>query len=505
MDELHAEFQLLQGRLRELAPRMTIRAIDAEERTIVVVNSISLEVPTWISPLFPAYEERFLCLVLILLRQPRTHVIYVTSQPVLPRVIDYWFHIVPQLDRDEARRRLTLVSLCDSSPRPLTQKMLERPRLLERIRSRIVAPERSFVIPFVVSPLERELAVRLGIPVYGPDPELAHFGTKTGSRNIFARADVPHPVGVDGVAGLPDVVSAIDSIRAQRPDCRQAIIKLDDGVSGLGNGLITIGAGGEASARALALEDPRISADEFYELVRERGAIVEERISGTDFRSPSAQLRVRPDGELEVLATHDQVLGGPHGQTYHGCRLPADAEYAAMVGREARKAGELLRDEGVIGRFAIDFVAVRDGSGWSTYAVEINLRNGGTTHPLFTLQALTEGSYDVDAGAFLSHSGVPKHYVATDDLEGEGYQSLTPDDLLDIAAAEQLGWDDERQRGVTFHMVSALAVAGRVGLTAIGDSLEDASEVYRRVVDVVDEAARTDGAPARPVAPTAAP
>ena len=38
-------------------------------------------------------------------------------------------------------------------------------------------------------------------------------------------------------------------------------------------------------------------------------------------------------------------------------------------------------------------------------------------------------------------------------------------------------------------MVSALAVAGRIGLTAIGDTLEDARTQYYEVKAAVDEAA----------------
>jgi hypothetical protein len=484
-------FAELQVRLRELAPQLTIRALEDEaERTLVVVNSMSVPVPSWVAPLLPAYEERFLCLVLALLRQPGTHVVYVTSQPVHPRLVDYWFRLVPHLDRDEARRRGTFISLSDSSLRPLTAKMLERPRLLERIRQKIVAPERSVILPFVVTGLERELAVRLGLPVYGPDPELARFGTKTGSRRLFADVGVPVPVGLEGLSSLADVVAAIDEIRARRPGCRQVIVKLDDSVSGLGNGVVTIGNGGEAPARAIALEDSSLSADDFYDLVGQRGAIVEERIAGEDFRSPSVQLRVRPDGEVEVLSTHDQILGGPSGQVYIGCKLPADPAYAVEIARHGRTVAERLRDEGVIGRFALDFVAVRENGAWSPFAVEINLRNGGTSHPLFTLAALTDGTYDADSGVFRSSSGRAKHYVATDDLEDDAYRCLTPDDLLDIAALEHMVWDDECQVGVAFHMVSALAIAGRVGLTAIGDSPAEAEALYRRAAGIIDAAAR---------------
>ena len=90
-----------------------------------------------------------------------------------------------------------------------------------------------------------------------------------------------------------------------------------------------------------------------------RGGVVEERISGRDFRSPSVQLRVTPLGRVELLSTHDQMLGGPSGQSYLGCRFPANPEYAPAIMREARKVGERLAKEGVLGRFALDFVVVR--------------------------------------------------------------------------------------------------------------------------------------------------
>ena len=93
-------------------------------------------------------------------------------------------------------------------------------------------------------------------------------------------------------------------------------------------------------------------------------------------------MRVTPLGKLEVLSTHDQLLGGPSGQSYLGCIFPADPGYATAITREAVKVGERLASEGVIGRFAMDFVAVRSADGsWEPYAIELNLRKGGTTHP----------------------------------------------------------------------------------------------------------------------------
>ena len=222
----------------------------------------------------------------------------------------------------------------------------------------------------------------------------------------------------------------------------------------------------------------------------EQGGIVEERIDGEDFRSPSVQLRMSPSGQVDIMSTHDQVLGGAHGQTYFGCHFPADPEYASLIAAESLKVGRRLAREGVIGRAGVDFAAVRRDGAWESYALEINLRCGGTTHPLFALTSLTDGVYDPLAGEWRTRLGDLKYYAATDHLDSPAYQSLTPDDLLDVVDQNGLGWDGEREVGVVLHMVSAIAVAGRIGLTAIGDTLDEARQRYYGVKAAVDVAAQ---------------
>jgi hypothetical protein len=487
-----SEFAELQAKLRALWPSVTLRSIGDVERTVVVVHSISFEVPEHLIPTFPAYEERFLCLVISLLSAPRSRVIYVTSQPILPRIVDYFFELVPELDTPDARSRIHVVSLVDGTNRPLSQKLLERPGAIERIKRLIANPELAFLVPFSMSQYEVELAVQLGIPAYGCDPALNDLGTKQGGRRIFADEDVPHPLGFE-VDGTGDIVGAIEQMQALRPDLKSVVIKLNRGVSGLGNALVQVdGADGakqlEERVRNLELEDEELTVEEYLAALDQEAGIVEERIVGEDFRSPSVQLRISPAGQVDVLSTHDQVLGGPHGQTYFGCHFPADPEYAAQLAVEGLKVGRRLAREGVIGRCAVDFASVRSEDVWHSYALEINLRSGGTTHPFFALTTLTDGLYDPLAGEYRTRLGDIKYYAATDHLDNPAYSSLTPDDLLDLVSERGIGWDAERETGVVLHMISALAVAGRIGLTAIGDTLEEARARYYNVKAALDEA-----------------
>lgn len=490
-----AAFEALQAQLVPMWPTMTLRRRD-EERTLVVVSSISVSVPEHLHPLLPAYEERYLIYVLSLAQAPRTKVIYVTSQPILPRMLDYYLGLIPGLDREELHSRLIPVSVGDWSPRPLTEKILERPRLLARLRQLVDDPSRAVLMPFVTTELEARLAVELGIPVYGCHPDLAVLGTKCGSRSLFEDADVPHPRGSSAVRTVDDVVDALEQLTAEGP-LEGAVVKHDDGVSGFGNALVDLrGAGDrrdlEARVRRLRPEVADLDAEAFLHRLEEGGGIVEEQIGGEDFRSPSVQLRASPEGGVEVLSTHDQVLAGPLGQTYVGCRFPADPGYASTLAFHGTRVAEELARRGAIGRFGVDFVAVRKGGAWDLRAVEVNLRNGGTTHPMLALLALTEGDYDAAEGRFVARD-TTKHYVATDHLEPEGLQTLTPDDVFDVSQESGLTWDDDAQTGVVFHMISGVGVSGGVGVTAIADNPVDADGLYDKVAATLAAAATTVG------------
>lgn len=493
MSETRPTFAELQQRLRDFWPVLTMREVGDVERTVVVLHSIPVELPERWQPVLPAYEERYLFYLISLLTAPRSRVVYITSHPILPRLIDYWLSLHPGLDTPETRERLVQLPVVDARRVPLTRKVLDHPGVLRRIRDAVVDPRLALIAPFMTSADEVELSERLGVPVWGPDPSLAHWGTKSGSRRAFAAAGVAATPGVDGVHTVADVVEAIAELRSADPALAAVIVKVDTGVSGIGNGTVRLapGVSVEECARAIRLEEPELDAEAFYEALEREGGVVEAFVVGDEVHSPSVQLRASPHGKVEVVSTHEQILGGPNGLSYLGCRMPATADYAARISRDAREVGRFLATQGVVGRFGIDFLAARRDGAWHTYALEINLRNGGTTHPLLTLQGLTNGAYDADAGVFRAASGLVKHYKATDHLEHPSYARLTTDDFLDLLEEHTLAWDHECEVGAVFHLASAIAGMGIVGITAVGDTDAEAEAVFERARAALDaEAAR---------------
>ncbi|HEU4758082.1 MAG TPA: peptide ligase PGM1-related protein [Agromyces sp.] len=509
----NARFDRLQERMASVWETVG-RNLDDE--SVVVVPSVPpSRMGTGSGTLAQAYEERFLFL-LLLLRQPRLRMVYVTSLPVDPRIIEYYLALLPGVIPSHARSRLSMVSVGDASPRALTQKLLERPRLLAKIAAMVPDRSRCHLIPYGTTSLERDLALTLDIPMYGADPRLAALGTKTGCRRLFGEVGVPYPLGAEDLHGVDEVVDAIDGLLARRPAMREVIVKLNDGVSGSGNALVDLDGisalrGSERRpaiaerVRAMRLESPTTAFETYAELLESDGGIVEERIVGTDLLSPSVQLRALPDGTVELLSTHDQLLGGASGQSYLGCVFPADPAYSRLIGEPAMAIGERLAAEGVLGRFAVDFVVVRDAAGdWTAHAIEVNLRKGGTTHPFLTLQFLTDGRYDAESGRFVTPDGAEKHLVATDHLEAAELRALSVGDLFDVVARHGLHFDQSRQSGIVFHMISSITEHGRVGMTAVGDSAEHAMELYERSRNVLLDEARVAGRAATIPGPAAA-
>src|SRR5215472_6171632 len=208
----------------------SIERFNQDPQTIVVVPSMSIDAINS-GAVMQAYEERFLFL-LLLLRQPRARLIYVTSQTILPSIIDYYLALLPGVIPSHARPRLFLPSPIDRSVRPLSEKLLDRPRLIEHIRSLIMDPDRAHLVPFNTTNREKELALRLGIPMYGADPKFFPLGTKSGCRQIFIQENVPHPLGRENIGSNEELFNAIVDMRVAKPRNEQVMVKLNEGVSG---------------------------------------------------------------------------------------------------------------------------------------------------------------------------------------------------------------------------------------------------------------------------------
>jgi hypothetical protein len=310
---------------------------------------------------------------------------------------------------------------------------------------------------------------------------------------VFREAGVDLPLGFEDLRTEHEVENALVEIKEKRPQLRKAVVKLNESFSGEGNAILRYPEDAARPAireamRELEFAVPTETREIYFAKFAQMGGIVEEFIDAREKTSPSAQMRVGPSGEVMAISTHDQILGGPSGQVYQGCHFPAQEEYRLPLQEVALKIGQVLASNGVVSRFAVDFLAWRNepGAEWNLTALEINLRMGGTTHPYLALQFLTGGQLDPETGLFLSPTGHAKYYRATDNLKSEHYKGLLPEDLIEILTINKLHYGHGTESGVLFYLIGAVSEFGKLGLTAIANSREEVDELYQRTLDILD-------------------
>lgn len=452
-----------------------------EARTLVVVPSISFP-PSELAKIAGVrwYEERMLVAAL-LLRRPGLRMVFVTSSRIDPATVDYYLRFVP--DPEDARRRLHLVHVDDPAIGSLSGKLLGRPDLLEEIRVAAGGGEDAWLLPFNVTQLEQGLADAVGVPLYGPRPDLVWLGSKTGAREVARRAGVAVLDGHERLFSVAEITEAVEEIRLRRPDLEAVMIKLNNGFSGQGNAIVDVA---RFSRPVNELETVFCGTGEswpsFGRKVGEEGAIVEEVLARAGVVSPSVQLHISPKGEVDVVSTHDQILGGPENKVYVGCRFPAHPSYRGTIQDEAMKVAGVLAAEGVIGWFGIDFLVVPAAAGRPdlVYLSEINLRLGGTTHPFWMAALVTEGAYDPATG-HIHADGTAKSYMASDNLKSERLIGRSPAEIIGAVEGAGLGYSHETRTGTTLHLLGPLFEFGKMGVTSIADGPAEAEAMYRDV------------------------
>lgn len=485
-EELGRRFEALQSHLAN--QWKLIQSMNQREQAMVVVPSEEPSGDETSGTALLAAEERLLCL-LLLLRKPRARMIYCTSQAIGPNLVDYYLGLLPGVIPAHARARLHLFPVHDGSPRPLARKILERPRLVERLRELIPDPETTHLVPFTTSDLERGLAVALGIPAFGADPRFDGIGTRSGSRKLFAEVGVRHAEGVEGIRSPADAMQAIRELRARFPGLPQARIELERGDARRGGIRVALAdladATGVEAAQlfaerfraALAGVEPAV-AERFWKRVAAEGAVVEAPGDFDERRLVSVELRITPVGSVELQATHDRPSRGDGSWTF-----PADPAYARAVAADALRIGEHLRHLGVLGTFSTLFEVGREPGGpWQQEALQVHLGKGDVSTPYLTLEFLTDGRYAVDDGRFRARGGQPKCYVSTPSVSSPSYRAISPDEIFDFVVRHGLHYDHATQTGVVLHALSGLTELGSFGLTAVGDSHEDARALHDRAV-----------------------
>lgn len=487
------------------------------ERTIIVLSGLNFNfMELRKTPSLARYEEKFL-FFLFLLRFSRTRIIYVVSQSINEFLIDYYLRIISddEKERKDMRRRLVIVNVKNGARKPVAYKVLKKPSAVKKIESYIVDYKTTYIQCYNPSRYEKEVAIKLGVPLYGVDVNLNYYGTKSGSSLVFKKSKVPQAPGYRNLKTKEDLIISIAKLIYNYPAQRELILKIEDLPAGEGNVIFSIEKLkyysktkeftslakiemnvkkylGRCCLRSGKLPHKKFSYyfATIYDYFREfekTGGIVELYLEGAEKYSPSCQVRIFPNRKIRVISTHEQVLVGEFKTEYAGCSFPANVIYRSKITNYGHQVGQYLAKKGVIGRFAVDFLAVKEKKNdkFKLYAIEINLRKGGTTHPYILARSATGALYNRRTG-LLSVGKKNIFYYASDNIVNPKWKHHSAKELIQILDRAGLGFDKIKKRGVILHLFGFFKSNGRFGATFVDVSQKRVEKLYQKTIKLLN-------------------
>lgn len=503
------EFKDLQRRLRAAGNLANFNY--RGERTYVVISGMNSDILNLRKVVgLPYYEERML-FFLFLLRYKKTRIIYVTSSGFNTKLFDYYLKLISgdPTKIKEMKTRLTHISVDNKRTISLTRKVLDNQRAITKIKKALGDSRKGMLRCYNPGDLERRLAVKIGIPIFGGAEKFDFVGTKSGSRKIFKLAGLDYIPGWIYLKNFTELSIAMAKLLKDHPYYKKLMVKLDYSSSGRGNAVfkakeflkeneieISIKTDINKIARLIRKNfckyvSFQMKGQDCQDYISEfnlNGGIVELYISAENKYSPSVQMCLNPDGQPKIISTHEQILGGPDDQKYVGCIFPARTSHRKSIVKEAKKVGNWMARHNMIGNFGVDFVVVYsqlDPTKCKIYPIEINLRKGGTTHPFRIVYFLTGAKYNNKEG-MLYCGKKPIYYLARDIIESKDYKNIKAMDLIDLVLKSRINFNKNTKKGVLVFMPGTIRKYGKFGAVCIGNSRREAENYYKRLIKLVD-------------------
>eukprot|EP00658_Telonema_sp_P-2_P047849 TRINITY_DN36424_c0_g1_i2.p1 TRINITY_DN36424_c0_g1~~TRINITY_DN36424_c0_g1_i2.p1 ORF type:complete len:356 (+),score=91.48 TRINITY_DN36424_c0_g1_i2:319-1386(+) len=228
---------------------------------------------------------------------------------------------------------------------------------------------------------------------------------------------------------------------------------------------------------------------DFMKAFKRSGGVI-EACPSTVKASPSANIMISPDGDLELVSTQEQLFGSPFVCSATLCpmvSLPAGAARAAALA-----IGKVCYSKGIIGHVGIDFVVFLDEStnNLRLWAVDLNLRMTSSLCGFRLFSFLTKnGQFDPKTGTY--HSGgaqnalgeaatptsgskkTERAFVHVDMLANPKMSEVQHTAFFNLCRLRGVSYDLKLMMGTAFKLVDSF-VCGAVGLISIQPTREKA-------------------------------
>ena len=467
------------------------------------------------------------------IRLPNVDVVYVTPFALNEDVTHYFAKVLEIGGVEEPQKRYKIVLPENTTRLPekmsLASYLLHSPKALRKIVN-YCRGKYAYIVPSVVGPEERKLALALNMPLLAPPPATAAaFGSKSGAKRIFAAAQVNAPPGLHDLYDVHAICSGLAKLICAHLDVPRWVFKLDDEFGGRGHAHLDVGEL-ECYQNLLRVhdmsphtwDDVHVQAEVQQELQEELAQLLPTHViinarwlwrSWKEYAeafarvggvieasplalssSPSVNVLVAPDGTVGIHSAHEQIFSTPY--TFVGAAFPQTAvPYAAL--REASLAvGRAAYERGIVGHLGVDFVSFVDSAGHlRLWAVDLNLRLTHTAVTFSFFDFLAGGRWDPTHGRYTmgDHEklgGVadggpdlqPRAYVMNEMMYHPQLPQLHHSAFFNLCRLKGVSFDLQERTGTVFNLMDSF-VGGVLGILTVGSSLLDA---LRKFADCLD-------------------
>nr|CAG4711615.1 unnamed protein product [Naegleria fowleri] len=496
--------------------------IKKAKRTIVHINSLSYDESVRKTfPKFKSHQNSQLFRLLDLL-DPNVDIIFIASYHIDSDALSYVVKLLEYYGVEEPMKRVKFVTPENSDKfqenLSLSTLVYYSQRTLKHIKT-LVMGKVAFIVPGHIGKDDLRLAIKLQLPILGPDPlNSTIYGTKSGSKRIFSQADVNTPIGIYDIYEEEDLISNLTKKILEYPNFNRWLIKIDTEMSG--RGLAYLETSSVHAVKEKRKNEPLFTdrvrtkiLEELSEYMPERinlvskyvypkwmdfitslknsGGGVIEAVPNKIIGSPTVNLYIEPNGEIQILSVQEQLLSPQY--CAQGCAFPQySAPYEAL--REASlSVGNVCYSKKIMGYLSIDYVIFLDEKESARmWAVDLKLRltDNSLMHRVFEL--VTNSQFDMNRGIMVrkdhdSTNGlteVKRSYIYSGIMRNPSISTWHHSSFFNDCRMNGHSLDCVGQFGVVFQQVDSL-LRGQLGELCIGKNSEEAISFFTSLVEFI--------------------
>ncbi|XP_063781625.1 IQ domain-containing protein H isoform X2 [Pseudophryne corroboree] len=418
------------------------------------------------------------------------------------------------------------------------------PKALKRIRN-LTQGRETYIVGRVPHMDDLAVADVLGLPVLGTEPEVAHlYSTKSGSKRIFASADVPTPPGEYDIYNQEQFYSSLVHLIADNMLVTRWLFKVDNEFGSNGTAFCDIAAhlpcyawalrerqryspdtwrqkwAQEKAMRQIAQELPRVlehyarpvnrrrypTWDRFLQALVSCGGVIEAFPPAQSITCLTIDMLISPDGEIQMVSCGDQIHGTSPLQCV-GSTVPQCSVSPSVLASICNHIGETCKVRGVLGYLSIELLTFIDPESLEqqVWATDLDLNYSDQLAMTQLLLYLTNGTLDC-TNSRLNMSLVPKKVdrsrhraqpvqtptvssrvaVLSTRLFHTNLSVVYYNVFFQMCRAHGIGYDVKEKQGAVFVLLENQK-RHRIGMMSIAEDLQGALMTFARNLFIIHQ------------------